>query len=280
MRTASVMALNAQGFHRMVYHEWGSPDNERVLVCVHGLARNGRDFDDIAKALSREYRVICPDVVGRGASDWLPAGCAYGMPQYMADMTALLARLDVAEVDWLGTSMGGIIGMLMASLPNTPIRRLVLNDIGAYVSGESLARIGDYLVPQYYTTLAHAQQAMQATYPGLSGLSDAQWQHLATHGYRQTERGWTQHYDPAIGEATRAVAGQAVDLWPVWRAVQCPQLLIWGEVSDVLTADTVAQMQRENADLSLYSLPNVPHVPSLMEKDQIDVVTEWLRKPL
>lgn len=280
MRTQSVMALNAQGFHRMVYHEWGNPENERVLVCVHGLARNSRDFDEIAKALSREYRVICPDIVGRGASDWLPAGGAYGMPQYLADITVLLARLNVTEVDWLGTSMGGIIGMLVASLPNSPIRKLVLNDIGAYVSAESLSRIGDYLVPQYYSSLAQAQQAMQDTYPGLSGLSEAQWQHLVSHGYRQTEQGWTQHYDPAIGEATRAVSGQAVDLWPVWRAVQCPQLLIWGEDSDVLTADTVAQMQHENPALSLYSLAGVPHVPSLMEKAQIDVVTEWLRKPL
>ena len=277
MRTESVLAINSQGFHRMVYREWGNQQNERVLVCVHGLARNSRDFDDIAKALSRDYRVICPDVVGRGESDWLPDPSGYSMPQYLADMTTLLARLNIEKVDWLGTSMGGIIGMLMAAMPNTPIRKLILNDIGAFVSQSSLERIGKYLVPKRFETLEAAQVFMKATYPGLQKLTETQWQHITQHGFRQDEQGWTQHYDPAIGDITRAAAGQSVDLWDSWRNITCPQLLIWGEESDVLSRETVEQMQQENETMSLYSLPEVPHVPSLMEAEHIQTVTHWLR---
>lgn len=277
MRTESVMGLSSTGLHRMVYHEWGNPDNERVLVCVHGLARNGRDFDDIAKSLSREYRVICPDMPGRGESDWLANPADYAMPQYLSNIMLLLARLNVEKVDWLGTSMGGIIGMLLASLPNSPIRKLILNDIGAFVSQTSLQRIGEYLVPQYFATQEAAKAFMQATYPGLSNLSAAQWQHLTQQGFKQGAQGWTQHYDPAIGDTTRATADQDIDLWPVWRAIQCPQMLIWGEASDILTQATVEQMQHENPQMSLYSLPGVPHVPSLMEASHIHEITQWLR---
>ncbi len=277
MRTESVMGLSSTGLHRMVYHEWGSPENDRVLVCVHGLARNGRDFDDIAKSLSREYRVICPDMPGRGESDWLVNPADYAMPQYLSNIMVLLARLNVEKVDWLGTSMGGIIGMLLASMPNSPIRKLILNDIGAFVSKDSLQRIGEYLIPQYFENPEAAKAFMQATYPGLSNLNEAQWQHLTQQGFKEVEQGWTQHYDPAIGDMTRANADQDIDLWPVWRAIQCPQMLIWGEVSDILTRATVEQMQQEKPNMSLYSLPGVPHVPSLMEEAHIYKITQWLR---
>ncbi|WP_136681360.1 alpha/beta hydrolase [Neptunomonas sp. XY-337] len=279
MRKGVVLGLNPTGFHRIAYREWGSQDNERVLVCVHGLARNGRDFDEIAKVLSREYRVICPDMVGRGESDWLPSAAAahYAIPQYVSDMTALLARLNVTSVDWLGTSMGGIIGMAMAALPQSPIRKLILNDIGAFVSKEALAHIGDYLVPKYFADLSEAKAFMQQTYPGLSKISAQSWDTLVQYGFRETEQGWTQHYDPTIGDITRAAASEDVDLWAIWRAIQCPQLLIWGDQSDVLTEPTVTQMCNENPQLDLYRVAGVPHVPSLMETDQISHVCEWLR---
>ena len=277
MRTESVMGLSSTGLHRMVYHEWGSPENERVLVCVHGLARNSRDFDDIAKSLAREYRVICPDMPGRGESDWLANPADYAMPQYLSNIMVLLARLNVEKVDWLGTSMGGIIGMLLASMPNSPIRKLILNDIGAFVSKDSLQRIGEYLIPQYFENPEAAKAFMQATYPGLRNLNEMQWQHLTQQGFKEVDQGWTQHYDPAIGDITRANADQDIDLWPVWRAIQCPQMLIWGEVSDILTRATVEQMQQEKPHMSLYSLPDVPHVPSLMEEAHIHEITQWLR---
>ncbi|MEH6577982.1 MAG: alpha/beta hydrolase [Amphritea sp.] len=279
MRTNSVLALNQQGFHRMVYHEWGSADNDRVLVCVHGLARNSRDFDELALALSRDYRVICPDVVGRGKSDWLPNGCGYELPQYLNDMTALLARLNVDQVDWIGTSMGGIIGMCLAALPNSPIRSLVINDIGCFIPKESLQRIGQYLGDQRFASLEEVEAYMRKTYTAYAGLSDQQWQHLAQHGHRLEADGeLALHYDPSLAEATRQVQHEDIDLWPIWQQIHCPQMLVWAEQSDVLTADTVARMQQLNPSLELHSIPGIGHAPSLMETAQVNAVVQWLRE--
>ncbi len=279
MRTESLLCLNSQGYHRMVYHEWGAVENQRVLVCVHGLARNSRDFDELALALSRDYRVICPDVVGRGHSDWLPPGSPYAIAQYLQDMVALIARLNVDQVDWIGTSMGGLIGMALAAYPNSPIRRLVLNDIGAFVGQTALARIGTYVgLDQRFDSLEEVEALLRQQYCAFNGLSDTQWHKLAAQGYRRCEKGrLALHYDPAIGEYARAAAGQDLDLWSLWQQVSCPQLLLWGEESDVLSPDTVSRMQQQNVDLELLSWPGIGHAPSLMQPSQIQPVVEWLR---
>lgn len=262
----------------MAYKEWGSADNERVLVCVHGLARNSRDFDDLALALSRDYRVICPDIVGRGESDWLPPGQEYGFQQYLNDMTTLLARLEVDQVDWVGTSMGGIIGMCLAALPNSPIKNLVLNDIGGFVSSASLQRISTYLGDKRFSSLEEVEAYMRSTYLAYRNISDAQWQRLAKYGSRPLEKGeYALHYDPAIAETTKANSDQDVDLWPVWSAISIPQLLIWGDASDVLDEATVTRMQ-ENERLSLYRINGIEHAPSLMEAEQIQQIQGWLRE--
>ncbi len=276
MQTDSVRCLNATGFHQMVYHEWGSRDNERVVVCVHGLARNSRDFDPLAQALSRDYRVICPDIVGRGQSDWLPAGQVYAIPQYLSDLTVLLARLNVENVDWIGTSMGGIIGICLAAVPDSPIRNLVLNDIGAFVPATALQRISRYLGEKTFADLSDVEAFMRQTYPSFRNLTDPQWQHLARHGCRPLpEGGYGLRYDPALADSVAASVAEDVDLWPVWSAIDIPQLLIWGEASDVLQADTVQRMQT-NDKLELYAIPNIPHVPSLMEPEHIQRVQHWL----
>ena len=277
MRTEEVMCLSPKGYHRMVYHEWGHPDNERVLVCVHGLARNSRDFDEIAKALSRDYRVVCPDVVGRGKSDWLHQPELYTFPQYLSDMMVLLGRLNVPNVAWLGTSMGGLIGMMLAAYPNSPIQQLVLNDIGPFVSHTALERIGGYLKPSAFNHLDEVEAAMRKTYPALRHLTDEQWRHMARHNVKQEGEQWILHYDPAIGVASRQNASQDVDLWAMWEMITQPQMLIWGEASDVLEADTVQRMQEKCSGLHTVSYPGIEHVPSLMEKDQIDQVQDWLR---
>ncbi len=278
MRTESFQALNAQGFHKVVYREWGAVENQRVLICVHGLARNSRDFDELAHALSRNYRVVCPDIVGRGESDWLPPGCRYEISQYLNDMTALIARLNVPRVDWLGTSMGGMIGMCLAGLPNSPIRRLVLNDIGPFVSREALQRIGTYvgLAPLFWSH-QEVENYYRSIYPAFEGISDEQWHRLAVQGSRPQEQGFTLHYDPRIGDDTRAASDVDVDLWPLWQQIQCPQLLVWGEASDVLSAETVTKMRAANPRLTVKSWPGVAHPPSLMVPDQVQAVVEWLR---
>ncbi|WP_027856661.1 alpha/beta fold hydrolase [Marinobacterium jannaschii] len=277
MSVRTVKCLNPQGFHRMAYREWGDPDNPRVVICVHGLARNGRDFDQLAEALSEDYRVVCPDIVGRGESDWLPPGQLYALPQYLSDISCLLARLDVEQVDWVGTSMGGIIGMLLAGMPQTPIRRLVLNDIGAYIPQSSLERIATYLGEKQFPTLEEARSFMQQTYPALRNLTASQWDHIARHGVRaRPEGGYALHYDPALALSTAAMSTHPVDLWDSWRAVKCPQMLIWGERSDVLQRDTVEQMREENPAMTLYAVADMEHAPSLMEAEQIESVCRWL----
>lgn len=279
MRTESFMALNPKGFHRVVYREWGSAENQRVLICVHGLARNSRDFDDIAHALARNYRVICPDIVGRGESDRLPEGCPYEIGQYLNDMTALIARLGVDQVDWLGTSMGGMIGMCLAAMPNTPIRSLILNDIGPFVSKEALERIGAYVgkAPLFWSH-QEVEDYIRSVYSAYNGITDEQWHRLAVHScHSKGETGFELHYDPLIGDYTRAAAGADIDLWGLWRLVSCPQLLIWGQDSDVLTADTVATMESENTEMAVSRWPGIAHPPSLMVSEQIHVVVDWLR---
>lgn len=279
MHTDSVLCLNGQGFHRMVYRQWGSAENDRVLVCVHGLARNSRDFDDIAKVLARDYRVICPDVVGRGSSDWLPAGVEYGIPQYLSDMTALLARLNVDKVDWLGTSMGGIIGMCLAAMPNSPIHSLIINDVGSFIPSSALQRISGYLGDKRFASMQEVEQFMRTNYTALKNINDQQWAHLAKHGVRELEDGQLAiHYDPAIATATAANAANDIDLSLFWQAVNCHQALIWGEESDILSADTVQQMQAQRPEMELLSLPGIGHAPSLMEDDQIQWVQDWLRR--
>ena len=144
-RLHHVPVLRGRTVQRMAYWEWGDPANPRVLVCVHGLSRQGRDFDHFAQAMQDQYRVVCPDVFGRGESDWLPDPGAYQVPLYAADMVALIARLNVPEVHWVGTSMGGLIGMVVAALGNSPVTRLVLNDVGPAIQADAVTRIGNYL---------------------------------------------------------------------------------------------------------------------------------------
>lgn len=278
MRRGEVQSLDSKGFHRIRYLEWGNADNERVLVCVHGLVRNSRDFDDLAQALARDYRVVCPDLPGRGQSDWLRDGSDYTLLQYLQDMVALLARLGASQVDWIGTSLGGLIGICLAAQPDTPIRRLVLNDIGPQVSQQALQRISAYLGDYRFADDAELEQYLRRTYSALAGLSDAQWRHLALHGQRRCDDDQLAlHYDPAIANNAHASAQSDLQLWPLWQQVSCPQLLLHGTVSDVLTLDTVDRMQRENPALVVQSLPGIGHAPSLMESEQIALIVDWLR---
>ncbi len=278
MRRGEVLGLDSKGFHRLHYVEWGSADNDRVLLCVHGLVRNSRDFDELAQALARDYRVVCPDLPGRGQSDWLRDPADYTLLQYLHDMVALLARLDVRQVDWIGTSLGGLIGICLAAQPDTPIRRLVLNDIGPHVPQAALLRICDYLGDLRFDDEAALERYLRQTYVALAGLNDAQWRHLALHGQRRCDDNRLGlHYDPAIALASAQAAQADLDIWPIWQQVSCPQLLLHGTASDVLTLDTVQRMQHENPALAVQSLAGIAHAPSLMESDQVAAVVDWLR---
>lgn len=272
------LGLSAAGFHRVAYKEWGEADNPRVLICVHGLTRNGCDFDSLAAALADCYRVLCPDVVGRGRSDWLRDPRHYGYPQYMADMTALIARSGAESVDWVGTSMGGLIGMMLAAQPGAPMGRLVLNDVGPLLPGTALARIAAYagMDPRFPSRDA-LDAYLREVYAPFGPFTDAQWRGLVDSTVRETPGGEIAlAYDPDIAVPLRTMPPGDVDLWPVYDALSCPTLLIRGETSDVLVHDTAVEMTRRGPRAHLHEVAGVGHAPSLMSDDQIAQVRDFL----
>ena len=287
-RLRFVNCLDATGLHRMAYWEWAGPTVDApVLVCVHGLSRQGRDFDALARSMSERYRVICPDVVGRGQSDWLRQPAGYQIPAYVADMVALLARLDVEQVDWVGTSMGGLIGLGLASLPRpdgvpSPIRRLVLNDVGPAIRFEALQRIGTYLgkAPKF-ASVSEGAAYLRGISEGFGPHTDEEWLALSTPQFRPSGAEWQSHYDPAIALPFSAVtpelaaAGEAA-LWAAYDQLRCPTLLIRGAESDLLTAETAHAMTQRGPGARLVELPGVGHAPTLIHADQIALVKDFL----
>lgn len=284
-RLREVRCLGAGGLHRMAYTEWGDPANPRVLVCVHGLSRQGRDFDVLARAMAAEYRVVCPDVVGRGRSDWLKDPSGYIIPNYVADMVTLLARLDAEELHWVGTSMGGLIGLGLACLPDSPIQRLVLNDVGPKIEWASLVRIGQYLGhPARWSSLDEAADALWAVSRTFGPHTREQWLALTEPMLRQEGDAWRLHYDPAIAVPFKAMteamatAGEA-GLWYAWSQVRCPTLIVRGAESDLLSEDTARMMTERRPGTRLHVVEGVGHAPMLVQPDQVAVVRDFLLEP-
>lgn len=280
MKERSLLGLSPAGFHRIAYTEWGDAQAHprRAVICVHGLTRNGRDFDALADVLSGRVRVACPDVVGRGRSDWLPNPDLYGTQQYCADMTALIARLDVEQVDWVGTSMGGLIGMILATYPRSPIRRLVLNDVGPFVPRAGLERIAGFIgTDPSFGDLAALEGFLRQSCGTWGPLTDTQWRHLATHSARRKDDGTLGlAYDPGIAKPMRTRPIEDVTLWSLWDAVRCPVLVLRGVESDMLLLPTAMEMTRRGPKATLVEIPGCGHAPALMAEDQIAVVRDWL----
>ncbi len=282
-RLRHVQCLGTRGLHRMAYWEWGDPSNRRVVVCVHGLSRQGRDFDTLARDLRDRWRVVCPDVVGRGRSDWLADPMGYQIPAYVADMVTLLARLDADVVDWVGTSMGGLIGLGLASLPGSPVRRLILNDVGPRIEAAALMRIGSYLgMPVRWASLEEAADALSTISQGFGPHTREQWLALTAPQLRRDAQGaWIPHYDPSIALPFRAVnpelaaAGEAA-LWQAYDRLQCSTLLLRGAESDLLTEQTAQEMTTRGPRARLHAFPGVGHAPMLVQPDQREVVRRFL----
>ncbi len=292
-RLHHVTCASPAGLHRMAYWEWGDPANPRVVVCVHGLARQGRDFDTLARDLSADWRVVCPDVVGRGRSGWLLDPRLYGIPTYLADMVTLVARLNVPEVHWVGTSMGGLIGMALAAQPGTPITRLVLNDVGPVIEPAFITRLLGYLgVPVFWRTLDEAADALWAISRGFGPHTREQWLALTGPQLVPAEQdgpdgpvsGFKMHYDPAIAVPVRAAtpetaaAGEAM-LWHLYDRIACPTLLLRGAESDLLSPATAAAMAARGPRCRVHELPGVGHAPMLVVADQREVVRRFLSEP-
>ena len=281
-RFDSIQCLSPAGLHRMAYVEWGDPRNPRVLVCVHGLTRLGRDFDRLAQALADDYRVVCPDVVGRGRSDRLRQPMHYGVPQYVADMVTLIARLGTASVHWVGTSMGGLIGMSLAGLAESPITRLVINDVGPRLDAAALMRIGSYLgKPVRFATLDEAIDYVAAVAAPFGLRSRDEWRELTEPSLRADGDGWVFHYDPLIAvpftsvTPQSAAAGEAA-LWQLYDAMACPTLVVRGAESDLLSRETAEEMTRRGPRARLVEFAGIGHAPMFFHDDQISVVRDFL----
>lgn len=285
-RQCFVQCLSPAGLHRMAYREWGAPANAKVLVCVHGLTRVGNDFDRLARALCGTYRVVCPDVVGRGASDWLRDPRHYHVPQYVADMVTLLARLDAQTVDWVGTSMGGLIGITLAGQPGAAIRRMVINDVGPTLDAAALARIGEYLGrPVRFASVEQAVDYVALISAPFGLKTRDEWREITLPVIRPVRdeqgEGWVMHYDPRIGEPFKSVtpeaaaAGEAA-LWSLYEAITARVLLTRGEKSDLLSPATAQRMAHSGPRAQLVEFAGVGHAPMFMHDEQIAVVRDFL----
>lgn len=284
MNRMQLLGLSANGFHSLSYLEWGARESSHVVVCVHGLTRNARDFDVLAQALTNRCRIVCPDVVGRGQSAWLSDPAGYGFPQYLADANALLARITAhapvgTVIDWVGTSMGGLIGMFLAAQPGCPLRRLVLNDVGPVIPKEALARIGTYVGKSpTFASVDEAERYIRSISATFGPLTDAQWRHLTEHSVRRDADGsWRMIYDPAIAQGF-AGALVDIDLWSVWDRIGIPTLVLRGNDSDLLSRETAQAMTRRGPRAGLVEFENVGHAPMLMADDQVGAVVDFLTR--
>jgi len=274
--------LSKTGPHKIFYNDWGPADGNPI-ICVHGLTGNGYDFDFLAEDLIKHgHRLICVDMPGRGRSDLLADPLDYNYEQYLQDLMALLAHLDLTEpasVDWLGVSMGGLLGIYLASMPNTPIRRMILNDVGPEVPEAALNFIHKVISQTYiFDTIPDLEKRMRET-RGLTWgpVTDEQWKHMAEHNARATDDGRiTYSYDPRIALIFEEHPIGDADLWEHWDNITCPLLVIQGKKSMLLTKKILKKMKKRGTAFDLEIFKGCGHVPSLMAPDQIDVIRDWL----
>ncbi len=301
-RLCHVMCASPAGMHRMAYWEWGDPTNDRVLLCVHGLTRTGRDFDSLAARLAGSYRVVCPDIVGRGRSDWLIDPRHYVIPQYVADMLTLIARLRPARLDWVGTSMGGLIGMgLAAGLSMSAVMRpprgefgldasstlslgrVVLNDIGPVLNDTGLSRIAEYVGRQeVFDSFEKAVEYVKSVSQGFGPHDEVGWQELTRHVFNRQGDQWVKHYDLRIAEPiarqdASVLKGAEAVLWAGFESLREPVLLLRGETSDLFSEQSLLQMQQRNVYARSVTFAGVGHAPTLRSADQLDAVADFLQ---
>ncbi|WP_347554632.1 alpha/beta hydrolase [Robbsia sp. KACC 23696] len=314
-RHGTIVCASPSGTHRMAYVEWGDPDNPRVLVCVHGLSRTGRDFDVLASRMAQTHRVICPDVVGRGKSDWLRDPAGYILPQYVGDMLALFTQLHLTRLAYVGTSMGGLIGMLLAAMPITPIARMVINDVGPHIEPSSLLRLRAYLdevatrnvtaaapseaasgAPRQTPAMpmfATAQEGVDylvAHSTGFGPHTPEQWRALnapllkRVYGADGGIAGYAIRADPGIADAFKMAAtldaamleAAEAGMWHAFESIRCPTLIVRGAESDLFSAQTLARMLACGPRFSSVTVPGVGHAPTFVDPAQTGLLTQFL----
>ena len=279
--TFYVQCSGGESTHRMAYHAWGDPSNSKVLLCVHGLTRRGSDFKTLAQAMCKDYYVVCPDVVGRGDSDRLSNPMQYAVPQYVADIAQLVKQLGVTQVDWLGTSMGGLIGMVYAAMPNSPIRRMLINDVGPRIEPDAIKRLGSYVgQPFAFANRADALTRLNQICATFGEHTPEEWEIYNGPMLVQRDGKWVMHYDPNIAVPFASVnpimakAGE-VAMWHAFKQIHIPMLIVRGADSDLLSAATVAEMCKVNPYARSIEIPNVGHAPAFIKPEQIALAKEF-----
>lgn len=275
-------SLGPHGFQELSYTEWGDPSNPEILLCVHGLTRNSRDFDYLAHDLKAKYRILCPDLLGHGKSDYVGDPHVYTFAQCITDIVTLLAHSGADQVHWLGTSIGGIIGMMLASQPHNPVKSLILNDVGMIVPGLALERIGTYARNAHsFSNFEDAVEYFQAVLAPMGRLDPKKWEHITKYGtLTSPKRELSLAYDPAIGKAFSIHPPTTLHLETYWKAIRCPILVLRGEESDFLPPDVATKMLYDQPRAKIVVIPDCGHAPSLMEKSQIQLIQKWLEEIL
>ncbi len=296
MKKECFLGLSPEGFHKVSYSEWGARSDSPPVICVHGLTRLNHDFDALSTHLAmRGHHVFCPDIVGRGDSDWLSDPLHYTYEQYLADMNVMIARTLANSVDWVGTSMGGIIGLMLAAQPNSPIRRLVLNDIGPQIPAKALARLYEYAGKDPdFSSLAEAKTYYQKIYADFGELTDAQWDYLVSNSVREIANG---HFASKLDHSVKTTPAKSsiawkllfnphkalegtffdIDLWHLFRNITCPILVIHGAKSDILTTSIIEKMRAIHSNTIVHTVANAGHAPALQDESQHTVIQQFLK---
>ena len=289
-----VLCPDAAAGHRMAYWSWGNPGHSHVVVCVHGISRQGRDFDTLARALigadGQRCRVVCVDIAGRGDSDWLGDPRQYVVPAYAADMLVLLASLrangQVKAIDWVGTSMGGLIGIAVAPQPGAGLRKLILNDVGPVVQWDALQRISSYIGadPRFASEQEGADKMWEVS-RSFGPHTSAQWLALSKPMLRPVTDAsggaFKLHYDPAIAVPVKATtpelaAQSEAMLWQLYDSITTPTLLLRGADSDLLSPTTAKAMQLRGPKAQLVEFEGVGHAPTLIANNQVSTSENFL----
>lgn len=280
-RTGTALCVNSKSFHHIHYQDWGDPASKETVYCLHGLTRNSHDFDALANVMGKKRRVICPDTVGRGKSDWLPDHEDYQIQQYNVDFTVLAAKIGAESYDILGTSLGGMMGMIMAAMPNSPVRRLIINDIAPEVPHSAMARLGSYLhLDPKFKSLDAVEEYLRKTLEPFAPMVDEDWQHLAATSCRETDGSYHLAFDPDISNTygRRYWYLMYFNLWKYWVRIKCPVLILRGEKSDFLTDHLLDRMTRKLAHAEVVEFADTGHTPTLNAPEQIDPIIKWLDK--
>jgi len=264
--------------YRVAYWQCGSTSAQKVLFCVHGLLGRSRDFDELISELQDDFLCIAIDLPGRGQSDWLKRAEQYSPENYLPAISAVLGAVNNRSIHWVGTSLGGILAMAAASLQIADIKKLVLNDVGCQIPKASLQRIADYVQDPVFTDQQELIDHIKRTYPSFRDLTEDQWQRVARYGSREADDGLHLHYDPAIATNVRLGSNEDIDLMPLWQVIECPQMLIHGTASDLLTQEVVDLMRQQKPDLQLLQLEGLGHAPPLMTPVEVQAISEFLKR--